>query len=91
MRKTELDGKPAVVVDAKLQMFGVTSKAKMYEINGKKAWVPLSVSKFNPAEDQGDPLAGNGNIKGTLIIHEWWLKKNCMVFEVANKIVDIIF
>lgn len=76
MGKTEFLGKPAVIMEAKTQMFASTSKAKMYDINGKKVWVPVSVSELIAHSDQGDPLYGNGNIKGTLIIQKWFFEKN---------------
>lgn len=82
--ETLLNGKRAVKVNAKKIMWAV-SKSKLsqkYNIAvennycDNEHWVPNSVCNFIPDEDQGNPLHGNGDKKGKLIIEEWFYKKN---------------
>lgn len=65
-----------VTIKASAVMFGITKNARLYEINEKKKWVPNSIAQFEKSEDQGDPLAGNGDIKGELTMPTWFYNKH---------------
>jgi hypothetical protein len=57
-----LHEKPAVKVNAKIVTWGVTDKAKLYNIDGDEKWIPNSLCKFDEKE-------------GTLTIEEWFYNK----------------
>ena len=69
MSKTELNGKPAITIQARFKLWGVTPKAKLYKIEEDEKWVPVSVSKF----EQTQP--SHGDIDGVLTVEEWWAIK----------------
>jgi len=57
-----LHEKPAVKVNAKIVTWGVTDKAKLYNIDGDEKWIPNSLCEYNDKEK-------------TLIIEEWFYNK----------------
>ncbi len=57
-----LHGKRAVKVNAKYVLWGVSEKAKLYNIDGDEIWVPNSVCEYNKKDE-------------TLIIEEWFYNK----------------
>ncbi len=65
-----------ITIKAKGVMFGITPNARLYEINEKQIWVPNSLCAFEKSEDQGDPIAGNGDIKGELTMPKWFYNKH---------------
>lgn len=66
-----------ITIEAKSIMWGATDKAKMFEVGnkGQKVWVPRSVFEFYPHQEHGDPVAGNGNVKGKLHIKKWFYEQ----------------
>jgi len=60
-----LHGKRAVKVNAKMVMWGITDKARLYDIDGDKRWIPNSLCKYDEKE-------------GALVIEEWFYNK---IFE----------
>lgn len=67
-----------ITIEAKSIMWGATDKAKMFEVGdkGQKVWVPRSVFEFYPHHEQGEPLKGNGNVKGRLKLKKWYYDKH---------------
>ena len=71
-----------ITFPAKRIMWGASrnGKSKLYEIDGKEVWLNITKSTFVPDENQGDPLYGNGDTKGKIIIDkrywEWKQKLN---------------
>lgn len=57
-----LHEKPAVKVNAEFVLWGVTLKAKLYNIDGDEKWIPNSLCEYNDEEN-------------TLIIEEWFYNK----------------
>jgi hypothetical protein len=57
-----LHGKRAIKVNAKIVLWGVTSKAKLYNIDGDERWIPNSLCEFDEKEN-------------TLLIEEWFYNK----------------
>ena len=57
-----LHGRPAVKVNAKKVMWGVTPKANLYNINGEEKWVPNTLSKYNDKKE-------------VLTIEEWFYNR----------------
>lgn len=76
-----LNGKPAVKVFAKQILWGSKvqgAKAKLYDIDGDKKWVPFSVSKFEKSKESQEQLDRGfhkGDVTGTLIIEQWFFNK----------------
>ncbi len=76
-----LHGKRAVKINAKRIMWGSKikdAKAKLYDIDGDKKWVPISLSEFSiskESQEQLDRGVHAGDITGELIIEEWFYKK----------------
>jgi hypothetical protein len=65
-----------VTIKANALMFGITKNARLYKINEKEIWVPNSVCQFEKSINQGDPIAGNGDIKGELTVKTWFYDKH---------------
>lgn len=57
-----LHGNRAVKVNATKVMWGITGKARLYNIDGDEKWIPNSVHEYNGKEK-------------TLIIEEWFYNK----------------
>ena len=57
-----LHGNSAVKVNAKKVMWGITDKARLYDIDGGEKWIPNSLCKYNDEEK-------------TLVIEEWFYNK----------------
>jgi len=57
-----LHGKRAIKVNAQIVLWGVASKAKLYNIDGDERWIPNSLCEFDEKEN-------------TLIIEEWFYNK----------------
>ena len=86
METTTLNGKRAVKLTAKRIMWAVSKSklSQMYDISTDKTskneqWIPNSVCEFIPDTNQGDPLRGNGDKKGKLIVEEWFYNKNIKI------------
>lgn len=76
---SELNGKQAIKIDAAKISWASTDKAQMYDIDNVRIWVPRSVSQFTIGKESQEMLDNGyhrGDIKGTLLIHEWWFRKN---------------
>ena len=71
MGEITLNGQRAVKVNATLIIWANTPKSQMYNIDGDERWVPNSVSKFTKSGEKDE----RGNWKGTLLIYEWFYKK----------------
>jgi hypothetical protein len=65
MSNVFLHGKPAVKVNGEFVLWGVTDKAKLYNIDGDEKWIPNSLCEYNDKEK-------------SLIIEEWFYNK---IFE----------
>lgn len=48
-----------------------TDKALLCEIDGEEKWVPLSV-----IHDDSEVYDAEKNAEGTLVVEEWWARKN---------------
>jgi hypothetical protein len=57
-----LHGKRAIKVNAQIVLWGVTPKAKLYNIDGDEQWIPNSLCEFDEKEN-------------TLVIEEWFYNK----------------
>jgi hypothetical protein len=57
-----LHGKNVVKVNAKKVMWGMTTRAQLYNIDGDEKWVPNSLCEYNDKEK-------------SLIIEEWFYNK----------------
>jgi hypothetical protein len=62
MSNVFLHGKPAVKVNGEFVLWGVTDKAKLYNIGGNEKWLPNSLCEYNDKEK-------------SLIIEEWFYNK----------------
>lgn len=76
---TELNGKASVKVNAEKVTWANTDKAQQYKIGDIKIWIPNSVCQFTIGKESQEMLNNGhhkGDTKGTLLIHEWWFRKN---------------
>jgi hypothetical protein len=62
MNDVFLHGKRAIKVNAQIVLWGVTPKAKLYNIDGDEQWIPNSLCEFDEKEN-------------TLVIEEWFYNK----------------
>lgn len=65
-----------VTIPAKKVMWGVGKKARLFNINEEKIWIPNSLWSFEEYAEQGDPIEGSGDIKGDLTVAKWFYDKN---------------
>ena len=72
MTQVTLKEKSAIKVNAMIVIWGVTPKAKLYNIDGDEVWIPNSLCEFTESPDNNK---NEGDIEGTLIIQEWFYKK----------------
>lgn len=71
MAEIFLNGNPAVKVNAEPKMWGITDKARLYDIDGDERWVSRKHSKFTPHKKQ----KFSGHEHGVLVVEEWLFKK----------------
>ena len=79
MRTVELNGKPAVIIEARPLLWGNTSKAQLYKVGESEIWIPKSVHKFVPfprSKQPGIEHYKEGKMPaeptGELAIHKWY-------------------